>query len=186
MYQILGSTKGTLWNEFKIYTGTCRFTGLLQGVNLLFFNNGANLGKFIQRCNWDGQIDKIHNIYLVPYVIAPINNNLYFSYHDAYITQVSDDEKFRWYSFTTSLGTLFDAPLKISPNNIPKLTSFSGVSIKNNKCFTYPYNYLIVTNSIGDSHEYRYEDFSNNSNATFDVYGCLKPRSRFCFSSYKS
>lgn len=42
---------------------------------------------------------------------------------------------------------------------IVKPYSFTNLTIKNNKCYCYPYNYLLVTNNIGGINTYRYEDF---------------------------
>lgn len=52
--------------------------------------------------------------------------------------------------------------------NIPKLHSFSDgnntVTIKNNKCYCYPYNYLLVSNNIGNQNIYKYEYFNYGFN----------------------
>lgn len=51
---------------------------------------------------------------------------------------------------------------------IPKRTSFNNVNIKNNKCFTFPYNYLLVTNNIGNQNIFKYEMFSTQ-NCVFKI-----------------
>lgn len=43
---------------------------------------------------------------------------------------------------------------------IDKKHSFTGITVKNNKCYCYPYNYLLVTNNNGAVNTYKYEDFS--------------------------
>lgn len=43
------------------------------------------------------------------------------------------------------------------------------VTIKNNKCYCFPYNYLFVSNNIGNQNIYKYEDFDNYDNATFKL-----------------
>lgn len=45
-------------------------------------------------------------------------------------------------------------------NTFNKTNSFKTYSPKNNKCFTYPYNYLIIDNHIGNYNILRYEDFN--------------------------
>ena len=47
-------------------------------------------------------------------------------------------------------------------------TSINGYVPKNNKLFTSPYNYLMITNNGGMDITYRWEDFSS-SNANFTV-----------------
>ena len=58
--------------------------------------------------------------------------------------------------------------------SIAKTYGLDGYSPKNNKLFTYPYCYLMVTNGGGDAHTYRYEFFSD-SNCNFNVKGMLAP-----------
>lgn len=58
--------------------------------------------------------------------------------------------------------------------NVAKKTSFSGYNVKNNKCLVFPYNYLFVTNNAGNQAIYKYEDFLNPSNATFQFVGALQ------------
>lgn len=58
--------------------------------------------------------------------------------------------------------------------NVAKKTSFSGYNVKNNKCLVFPYNYLFITNNAGNQAIYKYEDFLNPSNATFQFVGALQ------------
>ena len=56
--------------------------------------------------------------------------------------------------------------------NIQKFTNLlraDGTQVKNNKCKTYPYNFLYVTNSTGNSAVYRYEFFST-ANCVFSAF----------------
>lgn len=46
--------------------------------------------------------------------------------------------------------------------DIDKPYSFEDYKPKNNKCYVYPYNYLLVTNNIGNQIIYKYEDFYEN------------------------
>ena len=43
---------------------------------------------------------------------------------------------------------------------------------KNNKLLTYPYNYAMATNNVGQIAEYKFEDFLDG-NAHFDIIGCI-------------
>lgn len=53
------------------------------------------------------------------------------------------------------------------PTDFPKIHSFSDYTPKNNKCFCYPYNYLLVSNNNGNQNIFKYELFSDPDNATF-------------------
>lgn len=41
-----------------------------------------------------------------------------------------------------------------------RILNFSDINIKNNKCFVYPYNYMIASNNIGNINILKYEDFN--------------------------
>lgn len=58
-----------------------------------------------------------------------------------------------------------------------KPTTINGYTPKNNKLFTYPYNYLNVSNNAGTCIPYHYEDFvSTNPNfIRFNIEGVLSP-----------
>lgn len=54
-----------------------------------------------------------------------------------------------------------------------------GTQVKNNKCLTYPYNFIYVTTNNGKSAVYRYEFFNRNAvtqgYVPFDIYGSIAP-----------
>ena len=54
-------------------------------------------------------------------------------------------------------------------------TPFQGYVPKNNKLYTFPYNFLYVTNNAGNSAIYRYERFTNPNAPTFNLYGTVSP-----------
>lgn len=53
----------------------------------------------------------------------------------------------------------------------PALTSIDGYIPKNNKLFTFPYNYILMSNNEGKTATFRYENFFNPSITSFDVVG---------------
>lgn len=61
---------------------------------------------------------------------------------------------FTWYTLANSIDP------KAFNTEITKRTSFTGFSPRNNKCFVYPYNYILASNFNGSSNIYKYEDFS--------------------------
>lgn len=71
------------------------------------------------------------------------------------------------------------------------LYRLDGTQIKNNKCLTYPYNFLYVTNYQGKSANYRYEFFEYDSQLpntiAFDFLGgvCPSPKVLACPLAYK-
>ena len=49
-----------------------------------------------------------------------------------------------------------------------KTHSFAQYQPKNNKCFVYPYNYMLLSNNCGNTNIYKYENFKQN-NPIFEI-----------------
>ena len=73
---------------------------------------------------------------------------------------------------STTSNTL--RPVEIEICKTKHYSDLNGYTPKNNKLFTYPYNYLLVTTDAGDAIELRYEFFST-SNCQFKLNGDNTP-----------
>lgn len=147
-----------------------RFSGItiynrgVFGSRLVLFpyNNVGNLEDllaFITKTNTLSHIDDIKDIFIIPYnLISPAN----LDYVEFTLEGV--EGTFGFYELN---NYTYDA--KTYDWEIDKTLSFNDYTPKNNKCFVYPFNYLYVTNNIGDSNIFKYEDFSNSAKATFKV-----------------
>lgn len=113
----------------------------------------ANLELFIRRTAKDGHPNDIHDIFIAP--AGCIKTNDLDPVHTAYFLDNTDPKyTFHWYTLQySSIPKTFDT-------EITKLTSYTGVTIRNNKCFVYPYNYIFASNNNGNNNIYKYEDFS--------------------------
>lgn len=54
-------------------------------------------------------------------------------------------------------------------------TSIDGYTPKNKKLFTYPYNFVLVSNNVGETAEYKWEDWSSENAGNFQVKGTFIP-----------
>lgn len=108
--------------------------------------------------------DFIKGMYVVPEAVLDLGN---IQSHTVPAHDGLDQYSFETFVSPTGYPEWFNI-------NIPKQTSFSGYSVKNNKCLVYPYNYLYVTNNAGNKAIYKYEDFTDSSNATFQFVGALQ------------
>ena len=131
--------------------------------------------------------------------VAPsrIYNGIYtgLTYYRYDVTSAIDTmlEIFASYSKTSAINGVFMAPKWLAPlstsvlrsveeSNSPlsysvsvsKQTTLNGYSPRNAKLKCFPYNYLLVSNNIGQNAILHYEKFSQ-SNATFTVKGVLNP-----------
>lgn len=116
-----------------------------------------NLRLYILRTNSDGHIADIQNIFVIPSALVDEST---ITEHKAKVKEVEEKE----FTFYTIEYTNEVAGFDIS---IDKITSFNDYIPKNKKCFCYPYNYLFVSNNIGNSNIFKYENFYGSDKATF-------------------
>ena len=156
-----GSTGGALETEEqkgKAFSGISVYNNNIFGNQLFLFNivnlsDFINLDYFIRRTNLDGHIADLQNIFIIPNAIITLGD---LTSHTAYM--VDNDKTFEFYTISTYTMTpeTFDT-------EITKQHSFTGLTVKNNKCFVYPYNYLYVSNNQGSFNIFKYEDFNSNN-----------------------
>lgn len=65
--------------------------------------------------------------------------------------------------------------ITIQKDNLLTMKRSDGSDVKNKKCLTYPYNFLYITNNQGIATEYRIEQFNEQSNVIFNIYGDITP-----------
>ena len=138
----------------KQYAGISVYDNVVSGSNLYLFqinslSSFTDLALFLLRTNGDSHIADIKNIFVIPNLAIP-NSQLQQR------TATIESGTFTFYTLADNITpTTFDT-------TISKLYNFSGINIKNNKCFVYPYNYLFVSNNNGSNNIFKYEDFSSN------------------------
>lgn len=147
------SDKGSQFAGITVYNNTV-FGNQLFLIKVVQYTDLANLALLILRTNKDAHIADIKNIFIIPDVA--INESL--------LTSNTASVGGQSFTFYTMPNTRTPATFNTT---IMKRTSFTGLTVKNNKCFCYPYNYLLVTNNQGSNNIYRYEDFST-ANCIFE------------------
>lgn len=58
--------------------------------------------------------------------------------------------------------------------------SFDGYTPKNRKLYTYPYQFLSVSNQMGMTGEFPFENFAYPTAITFNIYGTMLPTAEIC------
>lgn len=132
------------------------FSGL--GVFAVDLEKWTGLAALLERYSANGGIDGIINMYMYPKNLLVLDGE-----------QTWDDGK----TVHTVYESGFDVPtLAMYTNYQSKL--FGGYTPKNNKLYTYPYNFLYLTNNQGGTAEYKYERFDDpNKQYVFTLYGGL-------------
>ena len=161
-----GSTSGS----GQQFNGITAFNKGIVGHKLILFKmittsetvpSLADLSLFISLTNSDGHISLLHDMFIIPAALITESS-------------LSSHTFTRTYSGTTYECNYWTLPMTLTPEsfsiNVPKVTSYTGITgIRNNKCYCYPYNYILATNNNGNQNIYKYELFSNTTNATFNI-----------------
>lgn len=153
--ELTDSGKGSQYSSITVYNKQ------VFGNQIILFkvNNMEDLkdlALYILRTNNDGHIADIQNVFIVPSALINEGN---LTKHTAQVGGVD-------FSFYTMP---FTADIETFTTTINKVTSFSDFQPKNNKCFVYPYNYLLVSNNVGNINVFKYENFYNSDTAQFNV-----------------
>ena len=144
----------------KDFNGVQKINGILQG-NWIFIFSPSNVGitfinNFLSDVNNDSKIESIKEIYILPRFLVEaigkeqLHKDSTFGDYYCYLLKQSDHQ--------------IDLPFTIE-----KTTSFKDYQPKNNKCFVYPYNYLLASNNIGNNIIYKYENFNGGNSIILDA-----------------
>lgn len=155
-------------SNFNIKRGGTIYNGVFSGLYYVVFRTYQNARDFIRAMDYEGAGDAIYNLFMCP-------SNLVDLWVDP--STQGDTE---WKTITIS-GITFEygivEPTLYAKNiyTTPAITSpvtLNGYTPKNNKLYIGDYNYLLVSNNVGQDYTYKYEDFINNT-ARFKVMGSL-------------
>ena len=149
------------------------YNGVYSGTPILVFNgdDAQAVTNFIRAYDVLDKADAIVAIYLVPQTMfdaADLNFQT--------IENIKDDDGHESHK-TTYLSPV---PKSLSSKQLAHVTgithptTLNGYTPKNNKLHTWPYSYFYITNNVGSSVDFRYEDFIDNT-AVFDTVGSLTP-----------
>lgn len=143
----------TLDNDYTVekpkFSGGLKANGVYFPCNILIFKASeiANLQAKIASIN-DLVTNGVVYVTTVPKMV---------------VDALTEGEKGQVASEAYTTYTTLD--LSIDHENI------SGYVPKNNKCFNYPYHFLVASNSANGGSEYRFEDFKDSKNIQFTMYG---------------
>lgn len=126
--------------------------------------------KLISSLANTGQSDAIVSMFMAPKCMLERDEN-YNSQTKPYET-VKPSTKAIHIPWATEKNT--DGTIKESVNYKPK--DIDGYIPKNNKLFTYPYTYLLMSNNSGGSAIYKYEEFKYSPDyCNFEIFGTVSP-----------
>ena len=152
-------------SEVNVNTYNAQYNGVYSGTIALLFDEPLGASNFIRAMDKLAKKDAITSIYLIPTSLCgnPSFNTVNIDTGDVTITT-----HLAVLPYSTDVTTLNTSGSVTTPS------SLNGYTPKNNKLFTYPYNYFYITNNVGSDVEFHYEDFVNNS-ASFKTIGSVTP-----------
>lgn len=130
---------------------------LIVGMESGWQNTPSYVTNFYDKA---GLSDAIVNVYMIPKSLVGSYNRLTLTLTKGSNTTSIDQLVIPESTSNTTL---------MSTNTFARPTSIRGFVPKNNKLFTYPYNYFNLSNNAGTCQPFRYEDFQGN--ITFKVEG---------------
>ena len=146
------------------FTGSEMINGNLVGyLTYVFESNGTaivSLRKVLNEISLAGKIDSVLALFVAPSdLIDNIGKRSIDGYDGTYI--LDTDEIMSNEAIENSVNIDFD---------INKVYEYSDYTPKNNKCFVYPYYYLLGSNNVGNQNIYKFEDFySNDGKIHFEI-----------------
>jgi hypothetical protein len=146
------------------FRGVTQYNNLVSGHQYIVCDTLQDTSRFVDRMNKDGVVESIKNMYLMPSSMFTLTEQTRTFSYDA---NSSDQSRIFYYYIIDS-----STQVKTFSANIDKSYTFTGYIPKNNKCKVYPYNYLMISNNVGQTKILKYEDFST-SNCTMSVVGCV-------------
>lgn len=149
----LGDAQGKNFDLITIYNGTV-FGSMLYLFHITSTADYTDLLYFLQRMALDKKVEAIKNMFIIPDAFIQPS---YLEYHEADAGASEGANPFGWYTLAKSFE-----PVTFT-HTFAKKTGFSDFTPKNNKCYCWPYNYLLVTNNSGATNVYKYEEFSSEN-----------------------
>ncbi len=140
------------------YVGVNSYNGILNGKIIFLFDSDSvgitSLSYFIDHTNQIGRIADIESLFIIPKHLVGKN---YETIPDTFTPSGHPTQITYEYKKLTKTNSAVE--------NIDTLSfsyNYSDINVKNNKCYCYPYNFLQVTNNIGNIANYRFEEFGTH------------------------
>lgn len=151
------------------YSGILPISGSTFGskIYLFTYDNGdtqgyggiRDLNRFISYVNSNKGADNIKAIFMLPNAAVDSTK----------LQTVDMGLSTNNFKYNTVNGGSIGAYL-YGTQPVPRSTSYTDYTPKNNKCFVYPYAFLRVSNNVGNVLDYRWEDFAAGTDPSFKQY----------------
>lgn len=175
---------GTLWSGGKdcyvaamttvipdnitVNTMHTRYGGVFSGGCILVFEDYLSANHFTRAYDLVNKPEAITSMFMIPKSLCGTIS----SWTLAGMTKTDAGGGTQTINFSCAVPPYTDSETLLSTTSITIPTTLNGYLPRNNKLYTYPYNYFYVSNTVGSDVEFHYEDFSNNA-PSFKTIGVL-------------
>ena len=136
--------------------------GVPQGCYAVILDpSGNNIGNFVNAYDLNAKANAIVSMYILPKAFYP---------EIAFRSVEGQTGSGQTWGFDYAIMTPSTEAMSLGTYYCDRNTTLHGYTPKNNKLFTYPYNYLLITNNNGDEKEFYWEDLGS-SQAQFTMKG---------------
>ncbi len=155
-------------DDIALNTNNVQYNGIYYGTPILLFQTPLAVTNYIKILDKLDKGDSISCIFIVP--------------KSMFTGQTITFNTYTIQSTTTELAKIPNTEIytEVYSASFLMKSNLNGYTPKNNKLFTYPYNYGILSNNVGQNAEIHYEnfDFSNQGGSlrfNFTTLGALTP-----------
>ena len=155
-------------NEIGLNDNNTEYNGIYYGTPIVLFETPLAVTKYIKILDTQSKADSISCIFMCP--------------RSMFIGQTLSFDTYTISGITTNLSKIPNTTIQSDVYNASFLmkSTLNGYAPKNNKLFTYPYNYGILSNNVGQSAEIHYENFDFSQQGgelrfAFKTLGALTP-----------
>ena len=157
--EVIDAIKTLIPNNIDPYYSV--YGGIYSGIKYIIFDDYEKVSNFIRVYENEGKKDSIYSVFIIPSILVQHWNWITTTYNPLGLPL-----KFGIIYDSDDYTDLYTTPNILSP------TTIDGYTPENNKLFIGDYNYLLVSNNMGQDYVYKYEDFVTNK-AKFKVVGSM-------------
>ena len=147
--------------------------GIYGGLIYVVCSDVENAKDFLSNFSEEGRLTYIQTAFMIPRAFTIFTEGGASEVRETFF--VIGGKTYRVIKPASEVSKKFVNAFKVATDSTINInSSIDGYTPKNNKLFTSPYNYIMVTNNAGIDIPMKYEDFKNNT-PKFSVYGSLTP-----------
>ena len=147
----------------SVNTFHTRYGGVFTGGTIIVFEDYLSACNFTRAYDLVDKAEAITAMFMIPKSLCGTISSW---------TTCGMTEGSHTINFSCAVPAYTDSETLLNTANVPLGNSLNGYTPKNNKLFTYPYNYFYISNTVGSDVEFHYEDFVSNS-PSFKTIGCM-------------